>query len=86
MLAAMLGADGNGAGHAAALGNSRHAEALGRARDALARAGRIARAAEPGEIVALELRECLAAIGEVTGRTVGEDLLERIFARFCIGK
>ena len=52
----------------------------------MARAHRIARAGEPGEIVALELRECLAAIGEVTGRTVGEDLLERIFSRFCIGK
>lgn len=29
-------------------------------------------------------RERLA--GEVTGETLGEDLLERIFARFCIGK
>jgi tRNA modification GTPase len=85
-LAVMLGSSGSGAGHAAALGNPRHAEALGRARDALARAGRIADAGEPGELVALELRECLAAIGEVTGRSVGEDLLERIFSRFCIGK
>jgi len=32
------------------------------------------------------LREALGAIGEVTGAAVGEDILERIFSRFCIGK
>jgi tRNA modification GTPase len=84
-LASLLGADGTG-GHAAAVGNARHAEALGRARDALVRASAIAARGEPGEIVALELRECLGAIGEVTGRSAGEDLLDRIFSRFCIGK
>jgi tRNA modification GTPase len=83
-LASLLGASGGG-DYAAAVGNLRHAEALGRAREALARAREVA-GREPGEIVALELRECLAAIGEVTGRTVGEDVLERIFSRFCIGK
>ncbi|HEY6196069.1 MAG TPA: tRNA uridine-5-carboxymethylaminomethyl(34) synthesis GTPase MnmE, partial [Candidatus Eisenbacteria bacterium] len=45
-----------------------------------------AEAGAPGEIVALELRESLAALGEVTGRNASEELLERIFARFCIGK
>ena len=40
----------------------------------------------PGEIVALELREGLGALGEVTGRTLGGDILERIFSRFCVGK
>jgi tRNA modification GTPase len=84
-LASLLGAEGAG-GHAGAVGNARHAEALGRARDALARASAIAGRGAPGEIVALELRESLAAIGEVTGRSVGEDLLDRIFSRFCIGK
>ncbi len=70
----------------AAVSNARHVEALGRARASLARAAREARAGSPGEIVALELRECLAAIGEVTGQSVAEDLLDRIFARFCVGK
>lgn len=78
-----------GAGDASAgsaVANARHVEALGRARDAMARAALAARAGEPGEILALELREALAAIGEVTGQSVGEDLLDRIFARFCVGK
>lgn len=66
--------------------NARHVEALGRAAAALTRARDAARKGEPGECVALELRESLAAIGEVTGQSVAEDLLERIFARFCVGK
>jgi len=36
--------------------------------------------------VALELREALGALGEVTGRAADADLLERIFSRFCVGK
>lgn len=71
---------------AGAVANARHAEALTRAAGALRRAGAAAQEGAPGEIVALELREALAAAGEVTGETLGEDLLERIFARFCIGK
>ena len=65
---------------------SAHAGALARARAALARAGAAARSGAPGEIVALELREGLGALGEVTGRALGGDVLERIFSRFCVGK
>jgi tRNA modification GTPase len=66
--------------------NPRHAEALGRARGALGRAHAVAVEGAPGEVVSLELHEALQAIGEVTGGTVDEDLLERIFSRFCVGK
>jgi tRNA modification GTPase len=40
----------------------------------------------PAEIVALEVREALDALGEITGRTTPEEILDRIFANFCIGK
>jgi tRNA modification GTPase len=40
----------------------------------------------PPELAALEIREALDALGEITGRTTSEDVLERIFANFCIGK
>jgi tRNA modification GTPase len=73
-------------GLAVAVANPRHAEALERARTALERALAAARDGAPGEIVSLELRESLRAVGEVTGEAVDEDLLERIFRRFCIGK
>ena len=82
---ALLGADRAG-GLAGAVANPRHADALSRARAALGRATAAAEQGAPGEIVALELRESLAAVGEVTGRNASEELLERIFARFCVGK
>jgi tRNA modification GTPase len=66
--------------------NPRHAESLSRAHGALARATVAAEGHQPGEIVALELRDALSAVGEVTGRTANDELLERIFSRFCIGK
>ncbi|MCX5839445.1 MAG: tRNA uridine-5-carboxymethylaminomethyl(34) synthesis GTPase MnmE, partial [Deltaproteobacteria bacterium] len=40
----------------------------------------------PAEFVALEVREALDALGEITGRTTPEEVLDRIFANFCIGK
>ena len=82
-LAAMLS---GGHGLAGAVANRRHAEALERARAALGRARGAAAQGAPGEIVALELREGLGALGEVSGRTLGGDILERIFSRFCVGK
>ena len=84
-IAVQLGAGERG-GLAGAVANPRHTDALARARASLARADEAAAAGAPGEIVALELRESLAAIGEVSGRHASEELLERIFARFCIGK
>jgi tRNA modification GTPase len=83
-LASLLGAGGSG--EASAVANPRHAEALGRARLALVRASDAAHEGAPGEVVAIELRDAIAAIGEVTGKAIAEDLLERIFGKFCVGK
>jgi len=38
------------------------------------------------ELAALEIREALSALGEITGRTTSDEVLDRIFANFCIGK
>jgi tRNA modification GTPase len=80
--------DGRPAGAAAEalVTNGRHIEALARARAAVAEARERAAEAAPGELVAGDVRAALEALGEVTGEAVAPDLLERIFARFCIGK
>ena len=85
-LAELLDADAPRGALGSAVSNPRHVDALSRGRAALARATAVASEGMPGEIVALELRESLLAIGEVTGRSVSEDLLERIFSKFCVGK
>jgi tRNA modification GTPase len=85
-LAGLLGASADPGAVTGAVGNLRHVEALERTRAALGRAARAADDRLPGEIVALELRDALAALGEVTGRSVSEDLLDRIFSKFCVGK
>jgi tRNA modification GTPase len=36
--------------------------------------------------VSIDLHAALDALGEITGRTTAEDILEVIFSRFCIGK
>jgi tRNA modification GTPase len=41
---------------------------------------------EPAELLALELRLALEQIGEMAGAVYTDDLLDRIFSRFCIGK
>jgi tRNA modification GTPase len=38
------------------------------------------------EILAIDLRDALGAIGEITGETTPDDILDLIFQRFCIGK
>jgi tRNA modification GTPase len=53
---------------------------------ALRRAHEHAREDDPPELLALALREALEQIGEMTGAVYTDDLLDRIFSRFCIGK
>jgi tRNA modification GTPase len=38
------------------------------------------------ELIAFEVQEALAHLGEIVGLTTTEDLLDQIFSRFCIGK
>jgi len=66
--------------------NSRHQNALNRARVAAERTINALRGAETLELVALELRIAVAAVGEIVGKTTTEDLLDSIFSQFCIGK
>jgi tRNA modification GTPase len=64
----------------------RHKEALLRAREALVSFERLVQDGAPIELAAYELRLVLTFLGEITGETTTDDILERIFSRFCIGK
>jgi tRNA modification GTPase len=65
----------------------RHREALASAASSLREAAELARC-EGGapELVAVRVREALSALGAITGETATEELLDRIFATFCVGK
>jgi tRNA modification GTPase len=52
----------------------------------LRRAHDVALNNEPAEMLALELRSGLEHLGEMTGAVYTDELLDRIFSRFCIGK
>jgi tRNA modification GTPase len=64
----------------------RHASALAEARARLEGGLRAHRAGAPAELLAEDLRLCLRALDEISGASTREDVLDRIFARFCIGK
>jgi tRNA modification GTPase len=66
--------------------NSRHQDALNRARDATRRAITALRSGATLELVAMDLRIAVNAVGEIVGKTATEDLLDMIFSQFCIGK
>jgi tRNA modification GTPase len=65
--------------------NARHVHAIEQAREAIGRAKANAERVS-AEIVALELREALDALGSILGNVSPDDVLGRIFSTFCIGK
>jgi len=64
----------------------RQEEALLRGASHLGRAREAAREGLSPEFIASDLRLCLDAIGEITGETATDDILDIVFSRFCIGK
>ena len=56
------------------------------ARAATRRASEALRAGETLDLVAMDLRIAVNAVGEIVGKTTTEDLLDMIFSRFCVGK
>ena len=64
----------------------RHKASLDQAHSFLQEAMRSLERKESGECVALDIRAALDALGEITGAISTEDILDRIFQDFCIGK
>jgi len=68
------------------VGNIRHRDALERAARHLTAAGDSVDDGMAADFVAIDLYGAINALGEITGETVGDDVLEQIFSRFCVGK
>ena len=68
------------------LTNARQAEAIFRALESMDAAFAAMRDGCTPDIVLTETEEAMSAIGELTGRSVREDVTNRIFERFCVGK
>ncbi|MCG2768654.1 MAG: tRNA uridine-5-carboxymethylaminomethyl(34) synthesis GTPase MnmE [Anaerolineae bacterium] len=66
--------------------NARHEDALKRALQSLCDAQRAQDQNMSEDFVAIDLQAAINALGEITGETASEDLLEVIFSSFCIGK
>ncbi len=69
-----------------ALSQARHRNAVAKAREALDRLEESLAGGAALELLAWEVREALHAVGEVTGETTPDAVLDLIFSRFCIGK
>ena len=68
------------------LTNARHADAVGRALESLRAAKDAMLMGITPDAVLTEAEEAMAALGELTGKTIREDVTNRIFSRFCVGK
>jgi tRNA modification GTPase len=68
------------------LTNARHQAALQRSREALRLACASIDAQQPADLVAVDAQAALDEIGSITGAITSEDVLDRIFQEFCIGK
>ncbi len=72
--------------NAVMLSNARHYEAIVRAHTAIEAVLSGLKSGLSGELLSLDLQDCLNALGEVTGQITNQEVLSNIFSKFCIGK
>lgn len=66
--------------------NVRHKVALEQARDSIEAVKESIHMGMPEDCWSIDLKNCYDALGEITGDSVGEDLISQIFSQFCLGK
>ena len=64
----------------------RHIELAQRAADALQNAVDAIRSGMPLDTAAIDLRQAMSILGQITGQDVTEEVIDSIFANFCVGK
>ena len=73
-------------GHDHVVTRLRHRRALEEARESLEQMLTSLEGGIPEDMLAIDLRDALNCLGRITGETVTEDIVERIFSDFCVGK
>ena len=66
--------------------NNRHYDALYKSQESLDKVLQGIQTGLTGDIIAMDIRQSLHHLGEITGEIYTDDLLDSIFGRFCIGK
>lgn len=66
--------------------NVRHIELLNRAADSLHDAYTMADAGEALDFIEVDVKNAYELLGEITGETVSDDIINEVFSRFCLGK
>ena len=66
--------------------NMRHKEALQDARESLAQVKNSLNLRLPEDFYSIDLMSAYSSLGSIIGEEVGEDLVEEIFSKFCMGK
>ena len=66
--------------------NIRHYEALTRAGEAIMRVTEGLESGISGDLLSLDIRDCMHYLGEITGQISTDEILNNIFSKFCIGK
>ncbi len=68
------------------LSNVRHVEAVKKAKKHLEEASEALKSNVPIDLASIDIKDAWHALGEVTGDTIDEQIVERIFEKFCVGK
>lgn len=66
--------------------NSRHADVLRRAKELINSAENLVKSSSNSELIASDIRLALETLGEITGAYNTDDMLDKLFSSFCIGK
>ena len=66
--------------------NERHKNLISKAIENLNKAEEILKQGMPVDIIAISLKDVLSNLGAITGEEAGEEIINEIFARFCLGK
>ncbi len=68
------------------ISNERQRDCLLKAYDAVKRAEISLKTGAPFDLLFIDLEDVISALGEVTGETVQEEIIDKVFASFCVGK